>query len=311
VPDGPIDIGRRRFLVGSAGVAVLGALGGGYELVEHGVVPGTARLDEMLGRTEVDEPDVGYGEPGPSVSGGFFSAARGTRVGWTVSYPPGHSAEDRLPLVLALHGYTGTHADPIGPVSPVRLLAATLNGRPLPAMAIAAVDGGNGYWHAHPGDDPMRMLLTEFLPMCRQRGRGVGVNRRIGLTGESMGGYGDLLLAEQHPGMVAAVAAISPAVWTSYADSQNANPEAFVSPADFAEHDVITHGSALHGIPVRIASGIDDPFHPYVEVLKQALPTGSHVLFPPGLHNDAFFGSQAMPSLAFLGRFLTRRASRS
>jgi hypothetical protein len=46
-------------------------------------------------------------------------------------------------------------------------------------------------------------------------------------------------------------------------------------------------------------------------VLKQALPTGSHVLFPPGLHNDAFFGSQAMPSLAFLGRFLTRRASRS
>jgi pimeloyl-ACP methyl ester carboxylesterase len=207
--------------------------------------------------------------------------------------------------VLALHGFSSSHVFPIGPVAPVKLLSATLNGRPLPAMAMAAVDGGNGYWHAHPGDDPMRMLLEEFLPMCRRRGLGTGADRKLLLTGESMGGYGALLLAEQHPDTVAALAVISPAVWTTYADSQNANPTAFTGPTDFADRDVITHASALRGIPVRIASGEDDPFHPYVEVLKQELPAGSHVLFPPGVHDNAFFGSQAVPSLAFLGRHLS------
>jgi S-formylglutathione hydrolase FrmB len=119
-----------------------------------------------------------------------------------------------------------------------------------------------------------------------------------------MGGYGALLLGEEHPEMVAAIGAISPAIWTTYADSQNANPTAFTSAADFAEHDVITHAAALGGIPIRIASGRDDPFHPYVEALKPALPDGSRVYFPPGVHDDTFFGSQAVPSLAFIGKHL-------
>jgi enterochelin esterase-like enzyme len=298
-------VGRRAFLFGGAGVVLIGGVaGGGYELVEHGVLPGKTRLDRALGRTKVDEPNVTYTGPGPTMSGRYYSAARRTTVGWTISYPPGHRAGDHLPLVLALHGYTGTHAYPIGPTSPVQLLASSLNGRPLPAMAVAAIDGGNGYWHPHPGDDPMGMLLDEFLPMCRRRGLGVGAFRKIGLVGESMGGYGALLLAEEHPDMVAAVATISPAVWTTYSDSQNANPDAFTSATDFADHDVITHASALRGIPVRVASGRDDPFHPYVEVLKQALPAGSRVLFPPGVHDNTFFGSQAVPSLAFVGKHL-------
>lgn len=298
-------MGRRGLLTGGAAAVLLAAMGGGYELVEHGVLPGKIRLDELLGRTRVDEPDVHGGTPGPAVSGRFYSAARGRSVEWTISYPPGHRPGDRLPLVLALHGFTATHVYPIGPVRPVQLLASTLNGRPLPAMAVAAVDGGNDYWHAHPGDDPMRMLLEEFLPMCRRRGLGVGAHRRIGLIGVSMGGYGALLFTEEHPDLVAALAAISPAVWTTYADSQNANRNAFTSPADFAAHDVITHASALRGIPVRIASGRDDPFHPYVEALAQALPAGSQVFFPPGIHNRTFFESQAVPALAFLGKHLS------
>lgn len=71
-------------------------------------------------------------------------------------------------------------------------------------MALVTVDGGTGYWHAHPGNDLMRMLVDEVIP-------------RIGVMGISMGGYGALLLAEKHPGLVSAVAAISAAIWTSYA----------------------------------------------------------------------------------------------
>lgn len=288
------ELSRRTLLVGGALLAAGAVSVGGYELVHHDDVSGKRRLDKAPGVT---------GQPGPAISGRFFSRARNTEVGWTISYPPGHRAGDRLPLVLALHGYTGSHVHPIGPVSPDLLLDSTHHAHPLPAMAVAAIDGGNDYWHAHPGDDPMRMLLTEFLPMCRRRGLGLG---KIGLTGVSMGGYGALLLAEEHPDLVAAVAVISPAVWTTYADSQNANPDAFTSAADFAEHDVITHAAALRGIPVRVASGRDDPFHPYVEALASALPEGSKVRFPPGAHDQAFFGSQAVPSLAFLGHHLSR-----
>jgi len=258
-----------------------------------------AERDGSGHRTPHDVTPQGVGQ---EVNGTFHSAARGTTVGWSISYPPGHRSGDRLPLVLALHGYTGTHVRPIGPTSPFQLLASRVHGRPLPAMAVAAVDGGNGYWHRHPGDDPMRMLLEEFLPMCRDRG--LGTAGRIGVVGESMGGYGALLLAEQHPSLVAAVALISPAVWTTYSDSQNANPTAFTSAADFAANNVISHASALRGIPVRLASGRQDPFHPYLESLVRVLPTGSRVLFPPGGHDNYFFRSQAGPSLAFLGHHL-------
>ena len=38
--------------------------------------------------------------------------------------------------------------------------------------------------------------------------------------GISMGGYGALILAEKYPDTFAAVAAIGPAVWTSYGQAQ-------------------------------------------------------------------------------------------
>ena len=38
-----------------------------------------------------------------------------------------------------------------------------------------------------------------------------------------MGGYGALLLAEKNPELIAAVAAISPAVWTTYSEARAAN----------------------------------------------------------------------------------------
>ena len=41
-----------------------------------------------------------------------------------------------------------------------------------------------------------------------------------------MGGYGALLLAEKYPGLISAVAAIGPAVWTSYGQARAVNPGA-------------------------------------------------------------------------------------
>ena len=68
---------------------------------------------------------------------------------------------------------------------------------------------------------------------------------------------------------------------------------------------MITHASELNGIPVRIASGTDDPFRPGVVALAEAMPKSTIVKITAGCHDGSFFSSQQHSSLAFLGRHLT------
>jgi S-formylglutathione hydrolase FrmB len=170
-------------------------------------------------------------------------------------------------------------------------------------MALVTVDGGNGYWHPHPDDDPMGMIIHELIPMMQRRGLGVRPGS-IGAMGISMGGYGAIALAQHYPHIFRAVAAISPAIFASYDWVHYVNPGAYWGPADFAKYDAITHVSALRHTPVRVASGDHDPFHPWVEDFVRRLPASDPVVFPPGEHNGAFFYNQIAPSIEFLAAYL-------
>jgi pimeloyl-ACP methyl ester carboxylesterase len=299
-------LSRRRVLVGGIGVAaaVVGGGAAAVELVAHGVLPGKTLLDKIDGAYSVDSPPLRFSAAGPSVSGRFSSRARNRQVGYTVGYPPGHGPGSVLPLVVMLHGFGGDHAHTMSGMTPEQAVALVIDGRPLAPMAIVTVDGGGGYWNPHPGDDPMAMVTDELIPLCQRLGLG-RPPVPIGTMGISMGGYGALLLAEKLPGVVSAVAAISPAIWRSYPEARDANEEAFSSAGHFADYDVITHARALTGVPVRVASGDDDPFHPGVEAFVRALPPGAVVEFSKGCHTGAFFTEQEPPSLAFLSRHLT------
>jgi len=306
---------RRRVLgYGLAGIAVLAAAGAaGFELVQRGVLPGKTEVDQLDGACDVPAPDLTpYAPTGPHVSGTFYSAARRTTVGYTIGYPPGHRPGDRLPLVIALHGFGGDHTDALSELTPAEAAALSYGGAPLPPVALVTVDGGGGYWNPHPGDNPQAMLATELIPMCQRKGLGVGRNgaERVGVMGISMGGYGAILLAEKYPGLIAAVAAISPAIWTSYAQARSANAGAYASAADFAADDALTHAAALARTPVRVASGDDDPFYPGVQAFARALPENPggvppELAFAQGCHTGPFFTAQEPPSLAFLARHLT------
>jgi enterochelin esterase-like enzyme len=296
-----------RTLVGTAAVVAVAGTAGG-ELVNHGVLPGKSTLDTLDGACDVPAADLAeYAPAGPEISGTFYSAARVRTVGYTIAYPPGHRPGSALPLVIMLHGFDGSHENALFGLTPAQALALRVAGTPLPPMALVTVDGGNGYWNAHPGDDPMAMLVHELIPMCQRRGLGRPPHS-IGAMGISMGGYGALLLAEQRPGLVRAVAAISPAVWTSYAQARAADAGAYASAADFAADDVVTHATALAPVPVRVAAGYDDPFYPGVQSLARALPTGAVVEFGNGCHDPAFFTAQEPPSLAFLAAHLVARS---
>jgi predicted esterase len=296
---------RRRLLAAGAGalVAVVAAGAGGLELVAHGVLPGKLKLDELDGACSLPETVLRFSEVGPAISGRFYSSHRGRMVGYTIAYPPHHSPSDELPLVVMLHGSGGNHKTAVAGMSPAQALALIVEDEPLAPMAMVTVDGGDGYWNPHPGDDPMAMVIDELIPRCQRLGLG-RQPERLATMGISMGGYGAVLLAEKNPHLFSAVAAISPAIWTSYEQALGANAGAYASKEDFSADDAVTHASALAGIPIRVSSGLDDPFNPGVEALNVALPSGSVVSFSKGCHDSSFFIEQEPPSLVFLGRHI-------
>src|SRR5487761_1916758 len=179
---------RRRLLYWLGGVGAVAVAGvAGLEMVDHGVLPGKQILDQLDGACSLPAPRLSFAPVGPVRSGRFFSAARRRSVGYTIAYPPGHGPGERLPLVVMLHGFGDDHRNALKGMTPAQALA-------------------------------LRRSTGELKPMCQGLGLGLGPNA-IALMGISMGGYGALSLAERHPGLVAAVAAISPAVWTSYAQA--------------------------------------------------------------------------------------------
>ena len=232
-------------------------------------------------------------------SGRFHSTRRGTEVEYTVSYPLGWKPGDQVPLAVILHGLGGDHSyafDHLDIQSAQAKLAKATPSRPI---VLAAVDGGSGYWHPRAnGDDPQGMLVDEFLPMLHDMGMSTD---DVVAFGWSMGGYGSLLLAETYPTLIKKVAVMSPAIWQSYSDSRNANPDAFDSAADWYTHSVIAHVRALIGIPVHVACGLSDPFLPASRQLAGLLPPGD-VLLAPGAHDDAFWRAQTPDLVAFLAK---------
>jgi len=294
-------LSRRGLLIGG-GCAALGAVSGGtaYAMVEHGVLPGKYRLDAFLGACGSD-PGVPRVAAGPVLTSQFYSHYRHRAVNIITVLPPGHTG--RLPVVLALHGAGGDASAEVRLGYPQYLAAAVAAGvRP---FAVVAVDGGSAtYWHPRAdGDDPQAMLIYEVLPRLRRQGYPVSM---VGLSGQSMGGYGALLLAARMgASRVAAVAVSSAAIFGTYADASAANPGSFDSPADFAAHDVQSAEdvAVLRRIPVRIDCGSDDPFAGQDALLRASLgdPAGA---ISGGCHDTRFFQRYLPAQLAFLGQHL-------
>jgi dienelactone hydrolase len=296
---------RKVVALGLGGAAtVLVAAGIGFELVDHGVLPGKQSLDQLDGACSVQAAPLAFSPLGRSISSSFFSRARNRTVGYTIAYPPGQGPGSSLPLIVMLHGFGANHTNALAGMSPAQAMALKVAGQPLAPIAMATVDGGGGYWNPHPGDNPMAMVVDELIPMCQKLGLGQAPNG-IGTMGISMGGYGALLLAEKYPGLISAVAAISPAIWTTYSEARGANSGAFATAADFSGNDVVTHANVLAKTDVRVASGDSDPFHSGVEALARALPPSAVVDFSTGCHTDPYFAAQQPPSLSFLGHHLS------
>lgn len=234
---------------------------------------------------------------GPMVSGSFTSAKRGgVETGWTIAYPPGSRAGDRLPVLVVLHGRGGNHRSAFdGGLYLHRYLAdGVAHGQR--RFAIASVDGGDhSYWHPRRDGDTAGMVLEEFLPLLNTHGLDTA---RPSLLGWSMGGYGVLYLAMRlGASRVGAVVAESPAIWHTAGQSASG---AFDDAADFDAHAIFGNVAKLTGIALRIDCGSADSFARVTRDLRAALrptPAGG---IEHGGHDEGYWRSQAPAQLAFV-----------
>ncbi len=213
---------RAVMLIGLGVIVGGGALG--YELVQDGSLPGKYTLARLDGA-------CGTGPPRPHVAlpirreTSFHSAYRGRAV-TMVTLIPAHVPAGRGSVTRGLGVVIGLHGDGASASDLARQLSPAMTAAQITGFAAVTVDGGDTYWHLRAnGDDPLGMIIHEVLPRLAAAGL---ATERIGICGESMGGYGALLLGEQLASTggrprPAAVAPVSPAIFASFGDAIAAN----------------------------------------------------------------------------------------
>ncbi|MFF2319308.1 alpha/beta hydrolase [Arthrobacter sp. NPDC058097] len=233
-------------------------------------------------------------------TGGFVSSFRpGVITNWSLAVPLPEQANQLLPVAVFLHGLGGSSEVLLRDLAADRALQRHMDDGG-PSFAVAAVDGGDSWWHARSdGSDTQSMLVQEFLPFLGEQGLDLG---KVGIFGTSMGGFGALLLASrgQLPGL-RTVAAMSPAVWSSYKEAMQ---DAFDGPDDFAANDVFALRSRLAAIPKRIDCGSEDDLAATVRRYRSGLPGRVEGGFQPGGHDALYWRSILPDVLDFLGRSL-------
>ena len=298
-------VSRRTFLLGALGTAVLAA-GGSVAAIDDGVLPGRTRLADLTGACDVDAVPAS-GPVGAITSGRFASSARGRDVGWSLALPPGHTAGLGLPVALILHGRGGNHSSGFTELKLHQFLAAYTRGGGTP-FALAAIDGGDSYWHPrNNGDNPLRMIVQEFLPRLGALGIRTDI---IAVLGWSMGGFGALLVAREanrgtlsgmgtsgRPAVVAA-AASSPALFASYHASASG---AFDNAADFARYGDLVPEPDAGKTSLYVGCGATDAFTGETRRYRANASPPPAGGISKGCHTNGYWRSVAAAQISFVG----------
>jgi S-formylglutathione hydrolase FrmB len=273
-------ITRRIFLIGAGATGAATVAGGGAVAVTR-----QEGLRRFLHRHGVlSGPDKPIPDAGATVRYDVIASnAMGRIVGYGVSVPTG----DVDAVLICLHGRGGTHRDPFVDIGIHQFVAAAgLH------WVVAAVDGAESFWHRRAdGTDAGRLVVDELLPLVSPHERPVP---RL-IIGWSMGGYGALLLGEQHPEVFTGVAASGPSIWRAVGE---ATAGAFDDADDFARNDVLALAPALAN-KVRVDCGEDDPFADASREFLRRVP-GAGGGISPGFHESPTWRSVVPAQLDFL-----------
>lgn len=266
------SVSRRALITGGIGVAALGGLAWG---AREGVLP----LPGPIARRLADQgPDgvIPSVPPGRQTVTTMHSEARGRDVSFYTAVPDGYGDGHGLPVCLVLHGASATADSYVGfGFGQFLTDAARRSGMPF----VLAGATGSRYGWAPPttADDPLAMVRDEIPRWCRDLGFDTS---RLAAWGWSLGGRGSLLLAEQNPGFVRAVAAFSPAIETG---------------------DAVFDGvDKLAGTRIGLWCGRSDGFYDAVNQLSREVPRVAVAAFDKGAHTRGYWNRITPAAFDFL-----------
>lgn len=185
----------------------------------------------------------------------------------SVVVPEGADDDSDRPLLVFLHGRSGDSETYVDDEDFFSALEEEGDRAPI----VAFPDGGDSsYWHDRAEGAWGKYVVEEVVPEVAEK-FGASTDR-VAIGGISMGGFGALNLAAQHPGLFCAVGGHSPALFLSGGESAAG---AFDDAADFDRNDVISTAredpGAFAGTPVWLDAGKRDPFVPGVAAMRDAL----------------------------------------
>ena len=132
----------------------------------------------------------------------FRSAAMKTDVGFNIYLPPDYGAgKGRYPVVYYLHGRAGHESKHVQ--LSAHLHRAIVEKKVPPAIMVF-VNGGRGTMYSDFADGkilPATAIVAELIPFVDKHYRTIAAASGRGIEGFSMGGFGALKLAFQHPEM--------------------------------------------------------------------------------------------------------------
>ncbi len=302
VVSGSRQMSRRKVLLGLGSLLVLGGgIASGLELVELGVLPGKHRLEELDGACSVAAPPLRFSSRGYSRSGTFFSRARNRKVGYTLALPPGHTLRDSLPLVVCLHWSGGDHRTIFSGMGVPQAPSLLVNGGPLKPIAFVSADGGQGYWNPHPGDDPMRMIVEELIPMCQRLGLGSASSPNWCLR-HLDGWLWRLATGRETPPSDFCRVRSGSGRLDIVRRGAIRESRAYASAASFLANNAVTHAQSLRRVAVRVACGRADPFEPGVQALARRVTQQLRGGDDTGLPRCQFLPLPGAPGTRVFGR---------
>jgi enterochelin esterase-like enzyme len=293
-----VKLTRRRVLVG--GAATIAAAGAGA--IATGLVAPRVVINRVL-RNCGETGRIPPRSASVLVDGELTSRHVEDPAGWTLAWPPSLRPGQPAAVCVCLHSRGGNHRNATDSIHLHDFIAEAATAGVAP-FAIASIDGGDRYWHSRTdGNDPLALVLEDFLPFLASH-HGLGGNERsTAVAGWSMGGYGALLAAETAPERFVAVVAAGPAITRTRGGVPG---DAFDGDADFAAHDVFARANRLRTLSVRIDCGSEDPFSDAARGFARSLESPPVTDFSKGCHDSNYWRRVAPDQVRFLSAALNR-----